>query len=302
MATFDKWGAGGGYIGADIASALNTSETLSRALGTLDTTRLMKDAVASMQIGKAFDPANTKGIAATLKTSVILADSLKGLDSNRLMKDALASMQIGKALDPVDIKGMLPALMSNQTVADALGTLDTTRLMKDAVASMQIGKAFDPANTKGIAATLKTSYILADSLKGLDSNRLMKDALASMQIGKVFNSMRVKSAAEMVGTELAGLGALGGQVDFESLFETDSEGDPEASFVRALIGGWFLQLPCGVRVGLVLAALDLLLVSGEWLEAADVVEAPEPATLMIGTAIALVAFVLALGSAKGSSS
>ncbi|HWO82266.1 MAG TPA: hypothetical protein VNM38_00560 [Solirubrobacterales bacterium] len=258
MATFGKWGVGGGYIGADIASALNTSETLSKALGNLDTTRLMKDAVASMQIGKAFDPMDTKSIAATLKTSDILADSLKGFDSNRLMKDALASMQIGKALDPVDIKGMVPALKSNQILADALGNLDTTRLMKDAVASMQIGKAFNP--------------------------------------------MRVKSAAELFGTKLAGLGALEGQADFESVFETDSEGDPEASFVRALIGGWFLQLPWGVRAGLVLAALDLLLVSGEWLEAADVVEAPEPATLVIGTAIALVAFVLAAGSAKGSSS
>jgi len=300
MARFDKRGLGG-YIGADISPALSISETLSSVLGTLDTTRLVREPMASMRIGKTFDPVEIRDIVPTLEASDLVAGSLKAFDSRGLMKDAVASMQVGHNFSSVDTKGMA-ALGISETLSGVLGTLDTTRLVGDSVASLQIGKKFDPIDITGIAPALKASDLVAGSLKAFDTQSLMKDAVASMQLGTAFNPVRAKSVAEMLGAGIAGVGALGSRDAFEGFFQTEFDDDPEASFVRALIGGWFLQLPLGARVGLVLAALDLLLNSADWLEAAGAVDPPEPAFRVISTAVALVSFALAMQSAVASGS
>jgi hypothetical protein len=292
----------GGYIGADILSALSISKTVSGALGTFDTSRLARESMAGMQIGKMIEPLATKEIAPAFKSADLVASSLKAFDTRDLMKDAVASMRIGHTFSPTDTKGRASVLSLSETVSEILGNLDTTRMVRDSMASMKIGKTFDPPEIRGIVPALKSSDLVADSLKAFDTQRLMKDAVASMQLGAAFNPGRAKSVAEMLGAGVAGVGALGSRDAFEGFFQTDLDDDPEASFVRALIGSWFLQLPLGARVGLVLAALDLLLNSADWLEAAGAVDPPEPAFRMISTAVALVSFALALQSARASSS
>jgi hypothetical protein len=58
--------------------------------------------------------------------------------------------------------------------------------------------------------------------------------------------------------------------------EAESEGDSEASFVHALLGGGSFGFLLAARFALVLAALDLLLESASWLEEAGAIEVPNP--------------------------
>lgn len=292
----------GGHIGADMASALNIGKTISGTLRTLDASRLARESMAGMQIGKMIEPVGIREIAPAFKSADLVAGSLKAFDTRNLAKDAVASMRVGHTFSLTDTKGMASSLGISKTVSEILGNLDTTRLVRDSMASMKIGKTFDPVEIRGIVPALESSDLVADSLKAFDTQRLVKDAVASMQFGTAFNPGRAKSVAEMLGAGVAGVGALGSRDAFEDFFQTELDDDPEASFVRALVGGWFLHLPLSVRVGLVLAALDLLLNSADWLEAAGAIDPPEPAFRVISTAVALVSFAFALQGAIASSS